>query len=823
MIKKAFFLLVIIVAFSISCVSAEDLSEIDSNDFDDLANDINITPENQILNLNKDYQLTNPSQKHIVIDKSITIDGNNHTIDAPDVSRVFWVKSDNVCIRNINFINSKTSGLAGGVISWWGDNGTLENCNFTDNVASSAGGAVSWRGNNGIIKNCNFVNNTVITSDDDSLTDGDGYYPENPQVYTIGGTGGALNLRGNNISVDYCNFVGNSAELSGGAIRINHGDNVKISNSRFKSNRARNSGGAISWHANEILLTDSKFIDNDRQDLLLYSQDITIVNCDFKDESCIESYYGANYTNVRFGFLNSFDELSSLINDTPEGGILILDDDYNYINGSNKGILISKSITIDGRNHTLNGNHLSRMFNITADNVTIKNLNFVDGNAFGRYGGIAGGGAIYWSGANGVLENCNFINNTGSGIEDDPFDKEETYVDEDGRIWHIIRMRPMGAKINEGGAIVWNGTGGLVSYCTFINNVVGYPDSGGAICWRGSSGKICNSKFSQNSAWCGAAVCWIGDDGLITNSQFIDNGFFDGGIYWFGDSGCINNSILIGTGFIDVVRGDVKADYNFWGDSVDNPNQFEKPDFVNSWLLIKFTHNGEFVDEGDEITIRYEVANLFEDNRISKINNFNLFSGEINYIAEKTGFLDISFKDNKINIDIDTRERIISADLTVYYANKISYAVKVVDVNGSIAGKKVKFTINKKNYYTTTDKKGVATLKGKLKPGKYTVYVSYGTAKAKNTITVKNILISKNVAKKVNKPAKFNVKVLNSKGKAFANQWVKVKFKGTLYKIKTNKKGIATFWIPKNLKVGKYVIKLGYKGLVNTNKIVVKN
>ena len=84
-------------------------------------------------------------------------------------------------------------------------------------------------------------------------------------------------------------------------------------------------------------------------------------------------------------------------------------------------------------------------------------------------------------------------------------------------------------------------------------------------------------------------------------------------------------------------------------------------------------------------------------------------------------------------------------------------------------------------------------------------------------------MISKNVAKKVNKPAKFNVKVLNSKGKAFANQWVKVKFKGTLYKIKTNKKGIATFWIPKNLKVGKYVIKLGYKGLVNTNKIVVKN
>ena len=63
------------------------------------------------------YRLTNTSQKHIVIEKSITIDGNNHTIDAPDVSRVFWVKADNVVIKNINFVNSKADGLASGVIS----------------------------------------------------------------------------------------------------------------------------------------------------------------------------------------------------------------------------------------------------------------------------------------------------------------------------------------------------------------------------------------------------------------------------------------------------------------------------------------------------------------------------------------------------------------------------------------------------------------------------------------------------------------------------------------------------------------------------------
>ena len=54
------------------------------------------------------------------------------------------------------------------------------------------------------------------------------------------------------------------------------------------------------------------------------------------------------------------------------------------------------------------------------------------------------------------------------------------------------------------------------------------------------------------------------------------------------------------------------------------------------------------------------------------------------------------------------------------------------------------------------------------------------------------------------------------------NQIVKIKFKGKAYKIKTNKKGIATFKVPKNLKAGKYKIKTTYNGLNNVNKIVVK-
>ena len=78
------------------------------------------------------------------------------------------------------------------------------------------------------------------------------------------------------------------------------------------------------------------------------------------------------------------------------------------------------------------------------------------------------------------------------------------------------------------------------------------------------------------------------------------------------------------------------------------------------------------------------------------------------------------------------------------------------------------------------------------------------------------------MSKKAKKTASFKVKVLKSNGKVFAKKVVKINFKGKTYKIKTDKKGIVTFKLPKNLKVGKYTIKTSFGGLTNSNKITVK-
>ena len=800
---------------TLSCASADDFSDLSAD----------IENANQTLVLDHDYISTNTSNQ-IVISKSVEIDGNNHTISAPDISRVFLVNASNVSIKNINFIGSNMTGLAGGVISWWGDNGSLINCNFINNSASSAGGAVLWKANNGLIENCSFENNYVKYGPATSLNDGYSFDPSLIHIQIVESEGGAIYISGNNLVVRNCKFINNTASLNGGAVSINWARNITITSSRFKANKAEYNGGAIDLSGENITISNSVFKDNSQDDIFNNCPTTNVVNSIFENDKKIDGFFKANKSDVIYGNVDSFDELSRRVNETPEGDILVLDSDYTFIEGSNKGVLISKSITIDGQGHTINGRHLSRIFNITADNVVIKNINFINGNAFGMYFTMyVGGGAIYWSGNDGILENSNFTSNRGSGIEDDPFDKEETIITEDGMVIHRIWVRPMGAKINEGGAIVWNGTNGYVNNCIFTDNSVGYPNSGGAIMWRGDNGKVENSEFYKNDAWCGSAICWTGANGTILSSIILNNTFFDGGIHWFGSNGTIHNTILIGTGYRDVLSApnDMDAEYNFWGDTVYDIDASDKPNNVKNWLVLNFTHDGDFVNAKDKILIEYNIKNSVNRNGVFKEYDNMSYSGSILYTAPKAGYLNVTYAKGQIKVDVDSQIEIKSSDLTKYYtAKNITFKVTLKDISGKLVNKTVKIRVNNKVYSVASNKNGVATLKLKLKPGVYSVTTSYGKYKVKNKITIKKTLITNNLVKKVKKSATFKVKVLNSKGKAFSKRLVKISFKGKTYNINTNSKGIASFNIPKNLKVGKYTIKTTYNGITNTNKITVR-
>ena len=184
---------------------------------------------------------------------------------------------------------------------------------------------------------------------------------------------------------------------------------------------------------------------------------------------------------------------------------------------------------------------------------------------------------------------------------------------------------------------------------------------------------------------------------------------------------------------------------------------------------------------------------------------------------------------NPINNEVKTQninvvKRITeNSAVTMYYGAGKYYKVKVFDDNGNIAkGVAVTFKIGSKSYSRTTDSNGYASFKISLKPGTYTITAQYKGFSVSNKIKVKTTIVTKNIKVKKGKTIKFKAKLLNKNGKILKNKKIKFKFKGKTYKVKTNKKGIATLKITKKYKVGKYTIKTIYGKLTVKNTIKIR-
>ena len=175
---------------------------------------------------------------------------------------------------------------------------------------------------------------------------------------------------------------------------------------------------------------------------------------------------------------------------------------------------------------------------------------------------------------------------------------------------------------------------------------------------------------------------------------------------------------------------------------------------------------------------------------------------------------------------IDVVARIAeNKSFTMYFGKGLSYKVRVFDDNGNIAvGVAVKFKINGKTYSRTTNSDGYASFKidNTFAPKTYTITATYKGYKVSNKITVKPTLILKDKTVKRSKTFTYTVKLLNNKGKILKGKYVKVKFKGKTYKAKTSSKGIATFKIKVNSKVGKFTITSTYGSAKISKKITVK-
>ena len=239
------------------------------------------------------------------------------------------------------------------------------------------------------------------------------------------------------------------------------------------------------------------------------------INQSSKNNNELLKSTGENNILKEEGNEGNFKELSTLI--SMSSSVVEITKDYKYNpdtdtipTGSTTygvdGMVISKTLIINGNNHIIDGNGLYTIFNIKADNVVINNLTFINTNA----------SAIYWDGSNGVFNHSKIINIT---------QNSNAY--------------------SFGSAIDWRGGNGR-----FINSTIqnAYTISYGAIISWGQDFRVIDSHFIGIKAnrWC--AVAYQSGSGFIDNCDFINCNATEGsavGIVVGGAEADIKNSHFI--------------------------------------------------------------------------------------------------------------------------------------------------------------------------------------------------------------------------------------------------------------------------------------
>ena len=232
--------------------------------------------------------------------------------------------------------------------------------------------------------------------------------------------------------------------------------------------------------------------------------------------------------------IENIDELDSEIqNASPNSTIKLENDIIVNQDAKCKGIEITKNIIFDGQGHKIDGNSsdMDFLLRIESDGVILKNIVFTNWDMSYSHN------LLEWTGANGQMRNCTFINNTAT----------------------------------DGGAVDWTGINGLLTNCTFINNSA---EKGGGIYWYGIEGTIGNCIFFNNTAEIGGAVYVTGRNTKLDSSEFRDNIADDigGGVYSDGV-----NFILSGCDFVSNIAVNGGAVY-----TISYPNVISSCNFTDN-------------------------------------------------------------------------------------------------------------------------------------------------------------------------------------------------------------------------------------------------
>lgn len=470
-------------------------------EFDLLQHHVNQAGDNSVLNLTRNYTYTigvDSITKGVVINKkNLTINGNNHTIDALYYSRIFYVSSEDIVLNNITYQNGVADDGGAIFVNGSATNLIISNATFKNNLANIYGGAIFWNSSSGNINHAIFSNNNVVGSRT---------------------SGGAIFWNATYCNISYTSFTNNKAGNHGGALYSN-ADKTELDHVNFTLNQATNNGGAA-WIKSDSTITNSNFINNNAKDgsggavwfnggvtkldhvdftsnhaggvgggaILIYGTSATVSNAYFKGDDAINDG-GAIYSMAS----------NSRIEDSTFEGTNAMNGGAVYCGGLASTI---NNATFIGTSSRWNGGAVYW----NANDGTMTFTNFTDIYSEGY------GGAVYWVGDNANINHDNFTNISGLG----------------------------------GGAIYLSGNKGVVSKSRFNNTKsrsVADAEGGGAIHWISSNGNITDCNFTGASANNngGAILCDSNDQTIanisIDNSKAFKNG---GAIYLSGSASNAN-------------------------------------------------------------------------------------------------------------------------------------------------------------------------------------------------------------------------------------------------------------------------------------------
>ena len=245
-------------------------------------------------------------------------------------------------------------------------------------------------------------------------------------------------------------------------------------------------------------ITEDAIGDDSKEILETVQEDITTDD----SSDILETAQNDIYTASDDSFTNLTDEING--KDVED-----LTHDYKFNNETDdkSGIVISKdNFVLNGNGHTIDGKNQSRIFNITANNVTLNDLILIGGNA-------EKGGAIYAAGSF-TLNNVTFIDN---------------YASKNGgavAVYEDVTINCNNSKFidnyaGEGGSSFVVAKGKLNLYNSYITSKI-YAKAGQVMGSTGSQFNLENITFANTTATYSPAIYLVGSKIRIIDSKFIN-------------------------------------------------------------------------------------------------------------------------------------------------------------------------------------------------------------------------------------------------------------------------------------------------------------